>query len=68
MSLHPDDIRDEKVKVLRCIAPAGLADCVLGQYVADKVGSRGGNKVLVTRERGGSSSYSTGRSSSTHCN
>ncbi|PNW70574.1 hypothetical protein CHLRE_17g725550v5 [Chlamydomonas reinhardtii] len=36
VSLHPDDIRDEKVKVLRCIAPAGLADCVLGQYAADK--------------------------------
>ncbi|GIL45938.1 hypothetical protein Vafri_3047 [Volvox africanus] len=36
VSLHPDDIRDEKVKVLRCIAPAELADCVLGQYVADK--------------------------------
>ena len=42
VSLHPDDIRDEKVKVLRCIAPAGLADCVLGQYAADKVRSGGG--------------------------
>ncbi|GFR42547.1 hypothetical protein Agub_g3454, partial [Astrephomene gubernaculifera] len=33
VSLHPDDIRDEKVKVLRCIAPVGLQDCVVGQYV-----------------------------------
>ncbi len=32
MSLHPDDIRDEKVKVLRCIAPLAQQDCVLGQY------------------------------------
>ncbi len=32
------------------------------------VGRGGGNKVLVTRGRGGSSSKSTGRSSSTHCN
>ncbi|EFJ52396.1 hypothetical protein VOLCADRAFT_103053 [Volvox carteri f. nagariensis] len=37
VSLHPDDIRDEKVKVLRCVAPVGPGDCVLGQYVADKV-------------------------------
>ncbi|KAG2501354.1 hypothetical protein HYH03_001144 [Edaphochlamys debaryana] len=36
VSLHPDDIRDEKVKVLRCIAPAAPSDCVLGQYVADQ--------------------------------
>lgn len=40
VSLHPDDIRDEKVKALRCIAPAGVGDCVLGQYVADKVGAK----------------------------
>jgi glucose-6-phosphate 1-dehydrogenase len=32
VSLHPDDIRDEKVKVLRCIAPVAPQDCVLGQY------------------------------------
>lgn len=34
VSLHPDDIRDEKLKVLRCIPPITPADCVLGQYTA----------------------------------
>ncbi|CAD7703420.1 unnamed protein product [Ostreobium quekettii] len=34
VSLHPDDIRDEKTRVLRCIAPATVEDTVLGQYVA----------------------------------
>lgn len=34
VSLHPDDIRDEKVKVLRCIPPITLEETVLGQYVA----------------------------------
>eukprot|EP00879_Flechtneria_rotunda_P017147 GHRR01017958.1.p1 GENE.GHRR01017958.1~~GHRR01017958.1.p1 ORF type:complete len:482 (+),score=136.79 GHRR01017958.1:223-1668(+) len=33
-SSHPDDIRDEKCKVLRCIPPVGIKDCVLGQYTA----------------------------------
>lgn len=28
-------IRDEKVKVLRCISPLGLDDVVLGQYVGN---------------------------------
>lgn len=32
-SCHPDDIRNEKVKVLRCIKPLVLEDVVLGQYV-----------------------------------
>jgi len=32
VSNHPDDIRDEKCKVLRCIAPLQPEDCVLGQY------------------------------------
>ncbi|KXZ51967.1 hypothetical protein GPECTOR_11g9 [Gonium pectorale] len=36
VSLHPDDIRDEKVKVLRCVAPPGPADAVVGQYSADQ--------------------------------
>ncbi|GAB4821247.1 hypothetical protein N2152v2_008293 [Parachlorella kessleri] len=31
-SIHPDDIRDEKVKVLRCIRPPGPDQVVLGQY------------------------------------
>ncbi len=33
-SVHPDDIRDEKVKVLKCIQPIKLDDVVLGQYVS----------------------------------
>jgi hypothetical protein len=34
VSNHPDDIRDEKCKVLRCIAPLKMEDVVLGQYTA----------------------------------
>ncbi len=34
VSLHPDDVRDEKVKLLRCVLPARVEDCVLGQYTA----------------------------------
>ncbi|KAF8070929.1 G6PD5 [Scenedesmus sp. PABB004] len=34
VSNHPDDIRDEKAKVLRCIPPVGVSDVVLGQYTA----------------------------------
>ena len=32
-STHPNDIRDEKVKVLKCIPALSLDDVVLGQYV-----------------------------------
>lgn len=39
VSLHPDDIRDEKVKVLKSIRPLNAADVVLGQYVANPNGS-----------------------------
>ena len=35
VSLGADDIRDEKVKVLRCIAPVKADDTVLGQYVSN---------------------------------
>jgi glucose-6-phosphate 1-dehydrogenase len=35
-STKGEDIRDEKVKVLRCIAPAKLEDVVIGQYIGDK--------------------------------
>lgn len=35
-SVHPDDIRSEKVKVLKCINPLKLTDVVLGQYIGDK--------------------------------
>lgn len=31
-----EDIRDEKVKVLRCIPPIKLEDVIIGQYVGDK--------------------------------
>ncbi|XP_011634893.1 glucose-6-phosphate 1-dehydrogenase isoform X1 [Pogonomyrmex barbatus] len=34
-SCHPDDIRNEKVKVLRCIKALKLDQVVLGQYVGD---------------------------------
>ena len=34
LSLHPDDVRDAKTQVLRCLRPPALADVVLGQYVA----------------------------------
>ena len=34
VSMHPDDVRDEKVKLLRCIAPIRPQDCLLGQYTA----------------------------------
>jgi hypothetical protein len=36
VSCHPDDIRDEKCRVLRCIAPVKQGDCILGQYVAGR--------------------------------
>ncbi|KAI3425139.1 hypothetical protein D9Q98_008910 [Chlorella vulgaris] len=34
LSVHPDDLRDEKVKVLRCIKPVEPHNVVLGQYTA----------------------------------
>ncbi|KAJ8257436.1 hypothetical protein GJAV_G00185580 [Gymnothorax javanicus] len=37
-STSSDDVRDEKVKVLKCIAPVTLDDVVLGQYVGDPAG------------------------------
>lgn len=37
-STHPNDIRDEKVKVLKCIPTLSLDDVVLGQYVGDPEG------------------------------
>ncbi|KAF7209773.1 glucose-6-phosphate 1-dehydrogenase [Nothobranchius furzeri] len=37
-STHPDDVRNEKVKVLKCVAPVTLSDVVLGQYVGDPEG------------------------------
>ncbi|CAL1606125.1 unnamed protein product [Knipowitschia caucasica] len=37
-STNFDDVRDEKVKVLKCVAPASASDVVLGQYVGDLKG------------------------------
>ncbi|KAJ8397014.1 hypothetical protein AAFF_G00010680 [Aldrovandia affinis] len=37
-STSSDDVRDEKVKVLKCIAPVTLSDVVLGQYLGDPEG------------------------------
>ncbi|KAM9856372.1 glucose-6-phosphate 1-dehydrogenase-like [Aulostomus maculatus] len=38
-STSPDDVRNEKVKVLKCIAPVAVSDVVLGQYVGDPEGA-----------------------------
>ncbi|KAK7582339.1 hypothetical protein V9T40_013784 [Parthenolecanium corni] len=37
-TLQPDDIRNEKVKVLKCIPSIELEDVVLGQYVGNPAG------------------------------
>ncbi|XP_061760575.1 glucose-6-phosphate 1-dehydrogenase isoform X1 [Nerophis ophidion] len=37
-STSSDDVRDEKVKVLKCINPVLMSDVVLGQYVGDQEG------------------------------
>jgi glucose-6-phosphate 1-dehydrogenase len=37
-STHPNDIRDEKVKVLKCIPALTMDDVVLGQYIGDPEG------------------------------
>jgi len=37
-STHPNDIRDEKVKVLKSISPVNMSDIVLGQYVGNPEG------------------------------
>ncbi|XP_055022267.1 glucose-6-phosphate 1-dehydrogenase-like isoform X3 [Boleophthalmus pectinirostris] len=37
-STNSDDVRDEKVKVLKCVAPVSASDVVLGQYVGDHRG------------------------------
>lgn len=41
-SLAAEDVRDEKVKVLRCIKPLGLSDVILGQYGRSADGSHAG--------------------------
>ncbi|XP_064415298.1 glucose-6-phosphate 1-dehydrogenase isoform X2 [Latimeria chalumnae] len=37
-STHSDDVRDEKVKVLKCISPLEMSNVVLGQYVGNPQG------------------------------
>ncbi|CAH0769930.1 unnamed protein product [Bemisia tabaci] len=37
-TIHPDDIRNEKVKVLKCIPELNAENVVLGQYVGDPNG------------------------------
>jgi glucose-6-phosphate 1-dehydrogenase len=49
-SMHADDVRDEKVKVLRSLAPVRPSDLVRGQYGA---GTAGGQKVPGYREEAG---------------
>ncbi|KAI1294763.1 Glucose-6-phosphate 1-dehydrogenase [Halotydeus destructor] len=39
VSTRSEDIRDEKVKVLRCMPPLELADTVIGQYIGKEGGS-----------------------------
>lgn len=34
-SIHSEDLRNEKVKVLKCMDPIKLSDTVLGQYVGN---------------------------------
>eukprot|EP01129_Flabellula_baltica_P006573 TRINITY_DN2474_c0_g2_i1.p1 TRINITY_DN2474_c0_g2~~TRINITY_DN2474_c0_g2_i1.p1 ORF type:complete len:327 (+),score=63.22 TRINITY_DN2474_c0_g2_i1:28-981(+) len=40
-TLDPEDIRDEKVKVLRVIPPLKLSDVILGQYTGNEHGKEG---------------------------
>lgn len=42
VSLDAEDVRNEKVRVLRCIDPIKLENCVLGQYMRPKDGSEPG--------------------------
>ena len=42
VSLDAEAVRDEKVKVLRCVPPLDLANVVLGQYGANAVGTKPG--------------------------
>ncbi|KAI9033159.1 glucose-6-phosphate dehydrogenase [Hyaloraphidium curvatum] len=44
MSLDAQDVRNEKVRVLKYIRPLALEDCVLGQYTASLDGKKPGYK------------------------
>ncbi|CAG8433864.1 9617_t:CDS:2 [Ambispora gerdemannii] len=42
VTLNAEDVRNEKVRVLRCISPVKLDDTLLGQYVKSEDGSKPG--------------------------
>ena len=52
VSMHAEDVRDEKVKVLKCVAPVELRDTVLGQYGPNAAGSKPGYLDDTTVPRG----------------
>lgn len=45
VSSNPEDIRDEKVKVLRCVPPIKRSDIIIGQYVGDDEATEGEAKL-----------------------
>lgn len=47
VSLSADDIRSEKVKVLKSIKPIKIEDCVLGQYVKSSAPEPGNNDAAM---------------------
>lgn len=42
LSLSAEDVRDEKVRLLRAISPITVEDTVIGQYTADPKGKEPG--------------------------
>ena len=46
ISVNPDDIRNEKVKVLKSCHEVQLEDLVLGQYIADPNGTSEDAKMV----------------------
>ncbi|CAG8672346.1 13553_t:CDS:2, partial [Racocetra persica] len=42
ISLNSEDVRDEKVRVLRCIPPVNMDDVILGQYTKSEDGTKPG--------------------------
>ena len=42
VSMSSEDVRDEKVKVLRCVSPLEVADTVIGQYGPNAAGTQRG--------------------------
>jgi glucose-6-phosphate 1-dehydrogenase len=52
VSNHPDDIRDEKCKVLRCIQPVLEEQCLLGQYTAGEGACVSSVSVLTDSTQG----------------